>query len=830
MNTDTGDDTSVPTMRLPTDELRGVQPVDLRPGKTFAGRFELKSKLGEGAFGEVWKAINTKLDLKVALKIPRTKAADDLERFRREAQALCLIDSEYVLRCFDYGDEPLPFLVMELLTGESLAKRLEREGPMPMPTVKSICRQLCKGLQATHTAGVIHRDLKPGNIYCIEGKVKIVDFGLMKLVEPMVDPGTEIIVSEHNELTQENMAMGTVSYMSPEQWKHSNRVDFRSDLWSLAAVLYRLLSGKLPFTGAAHVDVARLVLLSSDGPPPISHLPGEVNAFFRIAFQRDPNMRFQSATEFGAAFDALPDVARVSPPPLARPVFKRRIWAGGATASLVIAAIFITASARPDVIAPMCDPRNGNCDGSLLNGCEADLTHAESCGACGVRCINDHGSTSCVGGSCAPLCAAGFADCDGEPSNGCEADLGAPASCGKCGNACTNEHGGVACVAGQCASTCQPGFMDCDGNPANGCETDVVSSAVHCGICGRGCKVVVGDDATCQEGICKATCEPGRHDCNGDPADGCEIDAQAKPEALEGGRCKPIVLGTYEPGALSVAVDDDVDGIVAWTVPRQGKVWRMRKGGGVPAPMSVGGAPTRIAFDTGRWYWTDTSSKSLLTIDSVTGARKSLVQWLHPEQQITGLASSEGGAFFLFQNATTGKGTLFGARKELGKKPLLEYDGAVPNPFGFATGRLGVYFVRTKKGGSIWGWSLKERGEPRLVAENQQGPFAVAVDPREEVVVWSHETPFSGAISIARRDGPIEVLVENEPGPRCIAVDEAWVYWTNDGGMVKKARLDGKHEPVLLASAQQRPMGIAVDATRVYWVNAASGEVVSVAK
>ncbi|MDI3287341.1 serine/threonine-protein kinase [Polyangium sp. 15x6] len=827
MSTAIGEDTSPPTIKLPTDD---VQSVDLRPGKTFAGRFELISKLGEGAFGQVWKAINTKLHLKVAIKIPRTKAPDDLERFRREAQALCLIDSEYVLRCFEYGDELVPFLVMELLTGESLAKRLEREGPMPMPTVKSICRQLCKGLHATHAAGVIHRDLKPGNIYCIEGKVKIVDFGLMKLVEPMVDPGTEIIVSEHDELTQENMAMGTVSYMSPEQWHHSNRVDFRSDLWSLAAVLYRLLTGKSPFAGAAHVDVARLVLLSTDGPPPISHLPSEVNAFFRIAFQRDPKMRFQSAAEFGAAFDAFPDGSSVSPPAPARPVSKRSIWAGGAAVSLVIAGVFVTASARPDVITPMCDPRKGDCDGAMLNGCETDLTRVESCGACGVRCINEHGSTSCVGGFCAPVCAEGFADCDGERANGCEADLGAPANCGKCGNACTNQHGDIACVAGQCAPTCQPGFMDCDGNLTIGCETDVVSSALHCGICGRGCNTIAGDSSTCQEGICKANCDPGRHDCNGDPADGCEVDAQAQPEALEGGRCKPVVLGRYEPGALSVAVDDDVDGIVAWTVPRQGKAWRMRKDGGVAAPMSVGGAPTRIAFDTGRWYWTDTSSKSLVTIDSVTATRKSLVQWLHPEQQIAGLASSEGGAFFLFQNATTGKGTLFSARKELGKKPLLEYDSADPNPFGFATGRRGIYFVRTEKGGSIWGWSYKERGEAWLVAENQERPFAVAVDPREEVVVWSREKDGSGTISIARRDGPIEILAANEPGPRCVAVDEAWVYWTNDGGMVKKARLDGKQEPVLLASAQERPMGIALDATRVYWVNEASGEVVSVAK
>lgn len=828
----TDDDGNATTRRIAKDVDGG-----LRPGMLFAGRFQLLSKLGEGAFGQVWKAVNTKLDLKVALKIPRTTAQDDLERFRREAQALCLIDSEHVLRCFEYDDEPVPFLVMELLTGESLAKRLEREGPLPMSTMKVLCQQLCKGLQATHAAGVIHRDLKPGNVCCVGGKVKLVDFGLMKLVDRPDDPGTEILMADHDELTRDNVAIGTIGYMSPEQLRQSNCVDFRSDVWSLCAMLYRLMTGKLPFTGASHLQIARRILLSDDAPPPVPDAPDEVNAFFRIAFQRDPNLRFQSAAEVLAAFEELPDGDCVSAPALPiTPVFTRgRVAALAAVGALSSIGLFMAARAHPEIL-PGCSAVRGDCDRSLLNGCEADLTRVESCGACGVRCGNDHGATSCVAGSCVPVCSEGYADCDGSSANGCEADLGSAAHCGQCGAACTNAHGSSSCTAGKCAPTCLSGFLDCDGNAANGCETDVLSSAAHCGSCGRSCASIAGDSASCKEGVCKIACESGHHDCNGDPADGCEVDEKATPGSLEGGRCGPILLGSGDRGALSIAVDDAVDGAVVWTVPGSGKVYRSSKSGAQASLLASGGMPQHVVFDEGHWYWTDTAARGIMTLDVERSTATSWLSWPEPGWKIAGLAARDDGAFFIYDNASTNQRFLYSTKKELGKEPLA-VDGEGVSPLVLAAGPQNVYFTRASGEGSIWAHPVKDGGGSKKIAERQGNVKTLAVDRHEDVVVWAGESGAqSGSSGAARgyvaaaRGEQVLVLASNEHTPHAIAVDGAFAYWTNEAGDVKKARLDGTGAPVVLASQQPRPMGIAVDDTRVYWVNETSGEVAVVAK
>lgn len=807
---------------------------ELHAGQLFAGRFKLISKLGEGAFGQVWKAINTKLDLKIALKIPRTNAPDDLERFRREAQALCLIDSEYVLRCFEYNDDPVPFLVMELLTGESLAKRLEREGPLPMSAMKVICQQLCKGLQATHAAGVIHRDLKPGNVCCIKEKVKIVDFGLMKLLDRQAEPGTKIVMTEHQELTRENVAVGTIAYMSPEQLRHSNDVDIRSDVWSLCAMLYRLLSGKLPFTGASHMDIARRILLSEDPPPPIPDLPDEVNAFFRIAFQRDPNLRFQTAMDVYTAFESLPEGDRISVAPLPiTPMFTRGRIAGlVAAGALSLLGVATVAQAQSESL-PGCAPTHGNCDHSLLNGCEADLTSVESCGACGIQCLNSHGATSCVAGSCVPTCAEGYADCDGNAANGCEADLRSAEHCGQCAIACTNAHGSAACSRGACAPSCLPGFSDCDGNAANGCETDVLTSGDHCGSCGRSCTSIAANGATCREGACKIACEAGHHDCNGNPADGCEVDEKATPESVEGGRCGPILLASGDPGAFSIAVDDAVDGVVLWTVPTRGKLYRAGKSGGQASLVSSGGIPHRVVFDEGHWYWTDTIAMGIKTLDPERSTPVAWLSWPEPEWKIAGLAARGDGTFFVYDNARTNQRFLYSTKKENDKEPLA-VDGQDVNSSVLAAGPENVYFTRTSDAGSIWAHPVKDNGASKKITDKQGKVTALAIDRREGFVVWAGERAAEkgaagGYVAIARGE-QVRMLASNEATPHSIAVDGAFAYWTNADGDVKKARLDGNAAPVVLASQQPRPMGIAVDALRVYWVNETSGEVAVVAK
>ncbi|MEZ4390488.1 MAG: FG-GAP-like repeat-containing protein [Polyangiales bacterium] len=176
-----------------------------------------------------------------------------------------------------------------------------------------------------------------------------------------------------------------------------------------------------------------------------------------------------------------------------------------------------------------CGDGYADCDRSAANGCETDTrADAANCGACGAACAPANATGACVAGSCGVArCNAGFADCDGDPSNGCEVDTRAsPTSCGRCGNACPSTNGAATCRAGVCAITCAAGYGDCDGDPANGCETDTRANALHCGACGTACSFP-NAGARCNAGRCESTrvCSPTtRGDCDGDPANGCETD------------------------------------------------------------------------------------------------------------------------------------------------------------------------------------------------------------------------------------------------------------------------------------------------------------------
>jgi hypothetical protein len=172
---------------------------------------------------------------------------------------------------------------------------------------------------------------------------------------------------------------------------------------------------------------------------------------------------------------------------------------------------------------PTCDFGWGNCDGNDMNGCETDLlTTLGHCGRCGRACTNEHGTTSCDQGECKPVCALGWGDCDGDKRNGCETSLESTLqSCGGCGLACINDHGTTRCEGGVCIPTCDAGYRDCDRNPRNGCETDTRSSLLHCGACDRACTNSHGT-TQCAGGSCVPTCAPDYADCNGNPDDGCE--------------------------------------------------------------------------------------------------------------------------------------------------------------------------------------------------------------------------------------------------------------------------------------------------------------------
>ncbi len=180
-----------------------------------------------------------------------------------------------------------------------------------------------------------------------------------------------------------------------------------------------------------------------------------------------------------------------------------------------------------------CNAGFGDCDGDAANGCEANTrTSVSQCGGCGMACPAVANATpTCAASRCGFTCNAGYGDCDGDAANGCETDTRtAAAHCGRCGSACIVAGGTAACVAGACTvGRCEANAADCDGNAANGCETDTRTTAAHCGGCGRACPAAAHSVASCAAGACGVRCETGWGDCDGNAANGCEVDLTTSP-------------------------------------------------------------------------------------------------------------------------------------------------------------------------------------------------------------------------------------------------------------------------------------------------------------
>lgn len=283
------------------------------PGHLVADRYQLLRKLGQGGMGTVWVAEDRTLRRNVAVKMVSAHLAGSsqtVERFKREAQALARLRSPHVVEVHDFGvHRGSPFMVMELLEGEDLAARLERCGRLHPPVAAHIITQMAKALAAAHAAGIVHRDLKPANVFLVpdEGAdfVKIFDFGIAKAFED---------ASAARPLTQEGSILGTPAYMSPEQLRDSTHVDHRGDLWSLAVIAYRALTGERPFRGK---DIGTIVLtiVSDHHPLPSTiapDLPAGLDGFFERALAKDSAARFQSARSFAAELSAAVNIDRPS--------------------------------------------------------------------------------------------------------------------------------------------------------------------------------------------------------------------------------------------------------------------------------------------------------------------------------------------------------------------------------------------------------------------------------------------------------------------------------------------------------------------------------------
>ena len=297
------------------------------PSGARLGRYEVIAAAGAGGMGEVYKAKDTRLDRIVAIKIlPRHVAGDSAlrQRFEREAKILAGLSHPHICSVFDVGhEEETVFLVMEYLTGETLARRLAR-GPLPLDEGLRYAIQIADALDKAHGAGIIHRDVKPGNIMITSSGAKLLDFGLAKRL-PLAkhDDGSD--VAKTDSLTTRGTIVGTVQYMAPEQLE-GGTVDARTDLFAFGAVVFEMLTGKRAFEGTSDASVIAAIMRAD--PPAIAatqpQTPPLLDHLVRSCLAKDPQRRWQSAADAMRQLTWIAEGgsgAGVTAPPQRRPYF-----------------------------------------------------------------------------------------------------------------------------------------------------------------------------------------------------------------------------------------------------------------------------------------------------------------------------------------------------------------------------------------------------------------------------------------------------------------------------------------------------------------------------
>jgi serine/threonine protein kinase len=324
---------------------------------TKLGRYEILTSAGAGGMGEVYRARDARLNRDVAIKVLPVAFASDPERLRRfqqEAQAVAALNHPNILAIHDFGEhEGSPYIVTEFLEGETLRVRLGA-GHLPVRKVSEYAEQIARGLAAAHEKGIVHRDLKPENIFVTrDGRVKILDFGLAKLVrqEGALAADAATLASQ----TERGVVMGTVGYMSPEQVK-GLAADHRSDLFSFGAILYEMLARKRAFHGDSSVETMSAIL--KHDPPELTEtnrtVPPALGRIVRHCLEKNPEERFQSARDVGFALGALSDSSSSATGAVA--VGTRRAWRSWARVaaelallSFALSLFFTRHSERPSV-------------------------------------------------------------------------------------------------------------------------------------------------------------------------------------------------------------------------------------------------------------------------------------------------------------------------------------------------------------------------------------------------------------------------------------------------------------------------------------------------
>ncbi len=280
----------------------------LSPG-TKLGRYELRAKIGEGGMGEVYRARDTQLGRDVAVKVlPSTYSVDEqrLSRFEQEASAASALNHPNILIVHDIGShDGSPYVVSEILEGETLRKRISG-GPLAQRRAIGYALEIANGLAAAHEKGIVHRDLKPDNIFITkDGRVKILDFGIAKLTQGEGSQSQTDIPTRRVD-TGPGIVMGTVGYMSPEQVR-AQAVDHRSDIFSLGAILYEMLSGRRAFHGESAADTMSAIL--KEDPPDLSdtnqNISPTLERLVNHCLEKNPEARFHSASDLAFALEAI---------------------------------------------------------------------------------------------------------------------------------------------------------------------------------------------------------------------------------------------------------------------------------------------------------------------------------------------------------------------------------------------------------------------------------------------------------------------------------------------------------------------------------------------
>ena len=277
-------------------------PVEV--GTVLSGKFRVERVLNAGGMGVILVAHHLQLDQRVAIKVLRTQAAENpqlVTRFGREARAIAKLKSEHVVRVLDVGmlENGSPYMVMEHLRGSDLSRLLQAKGPLPIEEAVDYLLQACEGLAEAHGFGIVHRDLKPGNLFLTRTAggaplVKVLDFGISK-----------VAAEGGEDLTTTSAIMGSLSYISPEQLRSARSVDSRADIWALGAVLFRMVTGKVPFAAPSE---AELVVEILHGKPRSARglrddLPEALEAIILRCLAKNAEDRFASVSDLASALE-----------------------------------------------------------------------------------------------------------------------------------------------------------------------------------------------------------------------------------------------------------------------------------------------------------------------------------------------------------------------------------------------------------------------------------------------------------------------------------------------------------------------------------------------